>query len=88
MTTKIGYQYTATFSKAHAPDTLPPGVFFRHQHTALAVEYRYEYQTWSHYFVHVCAVIGGVYTVMGFVALLVEAGGKQLGPVLRRRGRQ
>ncbi len=64
-TTKIGYQYTATFSKAHA-DNVPPGVYFRHQHTPFAIEYRYRYQTWSHFLVHVSAVVGGVYTVVGF----------------------
>lgn len=82
---KAGYQYTATFSKAHAPDTLPPGVYFRHQHTPLAVEYRFEYQTWSHFIVHLCAVVGGVFTVMGFTVGLLEAGSRTVVPAIRRR---
>jgi hypothetical protein len=83
--TKAGYQYTATFSKAHAPDTLPPGVYFRHQHTPLAVEYRFDYQTWSHFLVHLCAVVGGVFTVMGFTVGLLEAGTKTVVPAIRKR---
>jgi hypothetical protein len=71
-TTKIGYQYTATFSKAHA-DNVPPGVYFRHQHTPFAIEYRYRYKSWSHFLVHVSAIIGGVYTVAGFVLPCVDA---------------
>lgn len=84
-TTKIGYQYTATFSKAMGPEHIPPGVYFRHQHAPLAVEYRYEYQTWSHFLVHVCAVIGGVYVVMGFVAGFLEIGSKKIAPVIQRK---
>ena len=72
-TTKLGYQYTATFSKAQAPAHLPPGVYFRHQHTPLAVEYVYRYITWSHFLVHLCAIVGGVYTVVGFAVPLVSA---------------
>ena len=70
-TTKIGYQYTATFSKAHA-DNVPPGVYFRHQHTPFAIEYRFRYQSWSHFLVHVSAIVGGVYTVVGFAIPGIE----------------
>jgi hypothetical protein len=84
---KIGYQYTATFSKAQGPESLPPGVYFRHVHTPLAVEYRWEYQSWSHFLVNICAVVGGVYTVMGFVATWLESVTKTVAPVVSRRMR-
>lgn len=83
-TTKVGYQYTATFSKAPGPDHLQPGVYIRYSHASIGVEYRLEYQTWSHFFVHVSAIIGGIYTVMGIAASLYDQGKCTVGKLLNR----
>lgn len=76
--TKVGYQYTASFSQAVA-DGLAPGLYFRHQHAPLAVEFRYRYQTWSHFLVHLSAIVGGVFTVIGFSVPAVEFAQKRFG---------
>lgn len=69
---KLGYQYTASTTKISAPH-MPAGLYFSHRHSTLAVEYRFSYQTWSHFIVSLCAIAGGVFTVMSFVSSAVEA---------------
>ena len=68
---KVGYQMTATASNVLIPQ-MPSALYFTHKHTALAIEYRYRYETWSHFVVSLCAIAGGVYTVMGFLVRAVD----------------
>ena len=83
-TTKVGYQYTATFSKARGPDHIQPGVYIRYSHASVGVEYRLEYQSWSHFFVHVSAIIGGIYTVVGIAASLYDQGKSSIASFFKR----
>ena len=68
---KVGYQMTATASNVVIPQ-LPSALYFTHKHAALAIEYRFRYDTWSHFIVSLCAIVGGVYTVMGFIVRGVD----------------
>jgi hypothetical protein len=61
---RVGFQYTSTHNVVHAD--IAPGLYFRHQHAAMAVEWRPVHQTWSHFLTNLCAIIGGVVTVVGF----------------------
>ena len=67
---RVGYQYTATYN--HVQADLAPGLYFRHQHSAMSVEYKPTHQTWSHFLTNLCAIVGGVITVVGFAAHGVE----------------
>ena len=66
----LGFQYTATFN--HVQADIPPGLYFRHQHSPIAVEYSHRWQTWSHFLVNLCAITGGLITCIGFVAAVMD----------------
>lgn len=75
---RLGFQYTAIHNSVQAP--IAPGLYFRHAHSPLSVMYEPSPLTFSHYVTNLCAVIGGVFTVVGLgvratgkVAALLEA---------------
>lgn len=63
---RLGFQYTATHS--HVQAQLPPGLYVHHVHSPLSVMYHKSRVTWSHFLTNLCAVAGGVFTVVGFGA--------------------
>lgn len=82
----IWYQYTAHHSTV-TTEGVPPGIYFRHQHTPIAVEYVIPHKTWSHFLVQLCAIVGGVFTVVGFVVPAADIVRKKvIEPFLARRG--
>ena len=63
---RIGFEYTATHS--HVQADLPAGLYFHHVHSPLSVMYHRATTSWTHYLTNLCAVVGGVFTVVGFGA--------------------
>jgi hypothetical protein len=63
---RIGFEYTATHS--HVQADIPAGLYFHHVHSPLSVMYHRATTTWAHYLTNLCAVVGGVFTVVGFGA--------------------
>lgn len=62
---ETAYQYTVTSSAVVAPG-VPPGLYFHHRHNPLSVELHVKWQSLSHFLVHLCAIGGGLFIVMGF----------------------
>jgi hypothetical protein len=71
---RLGFQYTSTLS--HVQAEIPPGLYFHHVHSPLAVMYHKSRLTWTHYLTNLCAVVGGVFTVVGFGATAAHKAGK------------
>lgn len=44
-----------------------PAMYFRYDFSPITVEFREEKEGFAHFLVQVCAIIGGVFTVMGLV---------------------
>jgi hypothetical protein len=75
---RLGFEYTWTHSHVHAE--IPPGLYFHHVHSPLSVMYHKPRVTWSHFLTNLCAVAGGVFTVVGFGA----AASARLGKLFER----
>lgn len=57
----VGFQYTAISSTVQA--NVPPGLYFAHHHSPIAVEMERVRETWSHFLVNIASISGGVYVV-------------------------
>lgn len=66
----VGYQYTATSSVVQA--YVPPGLYFAHLHSPIAVELRRTGDTWSHFLVNIASISGGVYTVSELAVAAID----------------
>ncbi len=73
----LAYQYTVQESAISAPG-VPSGIYVRHSHSSVAVEYYYIRDSWSHFIIWVCAIVGGVFTVSGFFVPAIELAKKLL----------
>ncbi|KAG5471571.1 hypothetical protein GH5_01373 [Leishmania sp. Ghana 2012 LV757] len=68
---RFGYQYTAFHSvQEYNGRGRAPGLYLAYKLSPFAMDCVVQYDTISHFVVHLCAVVGGVYTVAG----MVEAG--------------
>ncbi|KPI90336.1 hypothetical protein ABL78_0563 [Leptomonas seymouri] len=68
---RFGYQYTAYYSMLrYSGHGRAPGLYFSYQPSSFSMDCEVAYDAISHFMVHLCAVIGGVYTV----ASILEAG--------------
>jgi len=63
---RIGFEYTSTHS--HVQADIPAGLYFHHVHSPLSVMYHRATTSWTHFLTNLCAVVGGVFTVVGFGA--------------------
>lgn len=66
----LGFQYTQ--HHAFVTANMPPGLYFHHEHSPITVEYYPAKKSFSHFIVNLCAVIGGVFTVMGFIVPVLD----------------
>ncbi|KAG5471259.1 hypothetical protein LSCM1_01332 [Leishmania martiniquensis] len=68
---RFGYQYTAFDSVLqYNGQGRAPGLYFSYKLSPFAMDCAVQYDAIGHFLVHLCAVLGGVYTVAG----MVEAG--------------
>ncbi|XP_057803980.1 uncharacterized protein LOC131019449 [Salvia miltiorrhiza] len=56
----------------------PPGVFFFYDLSPIKVTYTEEHASFLHFLTHICAIVGGVFTVAGIVDSFVYHGKKAL----------
>ncbi|EPY29210.1 hypothetical protein AGDE_10070 [Angomonas deanei] len=78
-----GYQQTAVWTQLSDPRATP-GVHISYDTSGFASQCSKNYATPSHFFVHLCAVAGGVYTVASFIELMLE----QMAKVKRKQLRK
>lgn len=68
-----GFQYAAQESSfRNTGQGTAPGVYMLLFPSPYSIHCTVEYDTIRHFLVHLCAVVGGVYTVFGFLELAVE----------------
>lgn len=75
---QVGYQYTSAStvgSTARGPRF--PGIYINYRTVPFGVECTTSYDTPSHFFVHLCAVAGGVFVVAGFLEQAAEEVGRR-----------
>lgn len=65
-------QYSVTYHRTAVDPMSPmntrlPGVFFKYQISPILVKIEEKARTWSHFLTRVCAVIGGVWVVIGML---------------------
>jgi len=64
------YQFTANSNKI--ANQQMPSLYFRYDFAPVTVRYKETSQSFSHFLVQVCAVIGGVFTIAGLVDALLH----------------
>jgi len=69
------YQYTVNYnswgSHPHpTPGGFVPTLYFRYDITPIRVHYWHEREGITHFFVQLCAIVGGVFTVAGLLVRL------------------
>ena len=65
------YQYTANSFAENSFDRLPV-LFFRYDLSPITVEYRHVRMSSLSFFINVCAILGGVFTVAGIIDAIIH----------------
>lgn len=71
------YQFTANSNKISNQQM--PSLYFRYDFSPVTVRYKETCESFSHFLVQICAVIGGVFTVAGLVDSLLHTSIVELG---------
>lgn len=57
---------------AHDTVSVIPGVFFVYDLNPIQIEYQDNHMSFAHFIVNLCAVIGGIFTVNGYIGKFIE----------------
>ena len=67
-----GFKYRS--SKSILAQMGLPALFFRYELSPVKLRYTMSFQTYSEFFVEICAIIGGIFVVAGIIESLVRNG--------------
>ena len=65
------YQYTYNYFGENAMHEMP-ALYFRYDLSPITVEYKQYKETFLNFFINICAIIGGVFTVTGIIDAIVH----------------
>ena len=65
------YQYTYNYFAEHEMHEMP-ALYFRYDLSPITVEYKQYKETFLNFFINICAIIGGVFTVTGILDAIIH----------------
>ena len=65
------YQYTYTSFDEHTLNEMP-SLYFRYDLSPITVEYKQYKETFLNFFINICAILGGVFTVTGILDAIIH----------------
>eukprot|EP00744_Colponema_vietnamica_P003898 GILI01005909.1.p1 GENE.GILI01005909.1~~GILI01005909.1.p1 ORF type:complete len:336 (+),score=86.99 GILI01005909.1:52-1059(+) len=65
------YQFSSA-QREFPSNRMLPAIFFRYELTPVTVTYKQQQKSFLHFIVQVCAIVGGIFTVAGIVAGIVQ----------------
>ena len=62
-----------------------PALFFKYELSPIKLRYTVTYKTWREFFVELCAIVGGVFTVASIVESLLRNGMSMVQPEAKNK---